>query len=538
VDHNQVFSIANWGDQGHPDRFRDWFREITGFTLQSTQFRYKDDPPVKFSIAVRVSKKSDRLRVDNEGESFKSKVGAGSMFISLIGSWNDEQMKEEDLGARYLGTSLVFFPCYRQTDGETRRTAEKTYDVSPSGLVVCMGMGTGGAGPDESLVRNPGHVRRFSGMVASLESATESVPIWWRDKPLERLPIPESLIAKARTVMDAEPFAMYPRDESGGYGQYLYALAVLAFDETGNLDEHAIRILCAFSEFYLRERGWCKETSADPARAWYSKLYPSAKADDIQRLLEKHRFVILCGPPGTRKTQLLQEIAADFGDRCRSVQFHPSVSYQSFVGGIQPTIKVAGASVGFEYSPGPFLRAVEKAEQSTGKRVLLAIDEINRADLAMVLGEAIQMLEPTAKYRLAVKDYNDGQPIEMPENLLVLATMNTADRNIAHLDVAIRRRFAFIRVWPEEPTGGESCDKGRALFTKCRNLFLECGEAADQDLMPGGFYFLGRDAAGVRENVRRRLLPLLEDYLLENRLTPTLQAELALLVQELQRDCA
>lgn len=538
MNHSEVFSIASWGDNEHPERFRSWFKDLTDFKLELRHFSRGDkDEKVPFSIAVRVSRRPEAVKLDKDNHCFRSKSGAGSIFVSLIGTWNEEQVAEEDLGARYLGTSLVFFPCYRQVDDETRKSKEKTYNVLPCGLIVCMGMGTGGAGPDEVLVRNPGHMRRFSGMVASLGNIPESTPLWWRGAPLEKKPVPDSFIKRARDIMHAEPYALLPRDESGGYGQYLYAIAVLVLDEQGNLSDEAVALLRGFAEFYLRERGWRQGKDTDPAEAWYSKLYPCVTKDSVVNLLNKHRFLVVCGPPGTRKTEYLKEIASGhFGGRCIQIQFHPSVTYQSFVGGIQPTISTKSDAVGFEFSTGPFLRAIELARDTSEKPgFLLAVDEINRADLGTVLGEAIQLLEPNAEYGIQIKDYNGGTEVRMPDNLFLLATMNTADRTIAQLDVAIRRRFAFVTTWPEEPKGELACDEGRGLFKRCRDLFLEYGEDSDLGLMPGGYYFLGASDTDLRATVQHRLLPLLEDYLQENRLSSTLQSELALWVQELCR---
>ncbi len=540
MNHSEVFCMTSWGDNEHPERFREWFKDLTGFKLAEKHFSRGDkDEEVSFSIAVRVSRRPEAVKIDKDNRRFRSKSGAGSIFVSLIGTWNEEQVAEEDLGAKYLGTSLVFFPCYRQVDDETRKSREKTYDALPCGLIVCMGMGTGGAGPDEAIIRNPGHMRRFGGMIASLGDIPESIPLWWRCAPHERKPVPDSFIRRARDIMHAEPYALLPRDEAGGYGQYLYAVAVLVFTEQGNLNDEAIGLLNGFAEFYLRERGWRQGKHNDPAWKWYSKLYPCVSKEDVNNLLMKHRFLIVCGPPGTRKTEYLKEIAGGyFNNRCIQIQFHPSVTYQSFVGGIQPTISTNSDSdaVGFEFSTGPFLRSIESARDASEKSgFLLAVDEINRADLGTVLGEAIQLLEPNARYGIQIKDYNGGAEVKMPDNLFLLATMNTADRTIAQLDVAIRRRFAFVTTWPEEPKGEIACDKGRELFKRCRDLFLEYGEDSDLGLMPGGYYFLGASATELRETVQHRLLPLLEDYLQENRLSSTLQSELALWVQELHR---
>jgi 5-methylcytosine-specific restriction protein B len=300
-------------------------------------------------------------------------------------------------------------------------------------------------------------------------------------------------------------------------------------------------------QFYFRERGWRQNQTNDPALGWYKGLFPSTNFDTIKTVLDAQKYVILCGPPGTKKTDILTQIVGKFQDSV-SYQFHPSVTYQMFVGGIQPILKNFKnskdgspsshntADVGFEYSIGPLLLAIDKADKNKSVDTLLALDEINRADLSSVLGEAIQLFEPDQKYKLTIKNYNDGKPIEMPSNLKVLATMNTADRNISYIDVAIRRRFAFINIWPDEPNGEKSCTYGKEWFNKCKMLFLEYGENSDLQLMPGGYYFLGKTDEEVKNCFKYRLIPLLEDYLNENRLTQKMKYELDMYLQELRRE--
>ena len=545
MSHSDLFNMTNWGKpingKSHYDRVKSWIKDNTGFDLKERSFKnVNDNFDTKFSNNIRISTPSSSVKIDED--KFRGVDGAGSNFISILGSWNEEDL-EEELGAKYLGTSLVFFPCYRQLDEEKAKTKMKSYSLHPSGIIVSMGMGTGGPGQDESLVSNPGHIRRFEGMIKTIKLHDTSIPIWWRAEPLMFKQIPECFIDLAQRTLNAKPNSLYLRDESGGgYGQYLYAICVLTFDDNGNLNEDQLNLLKGFTEFYFRERGWKQNKIDDPSIKWYRELYNSITLEDLKTILEKQKYIILTGPPGTRKTELLSQLLKDSGDNI-SYQFHPSVTYQTFIGGIQPILNNHAAinalcqstQVGFEFSIGPLLQAIEKAK-STQSTVLLALDEINRADLSSVLGEAIQLFEPTQKYQLLIKNYNNNVPIDMPINLKVIATMNTADRNISFIDVAIRRRFAFVNIWPEEPFGQLSCDYGRLWFNKCKSLFLEYGENNDLLLMPGGFYFLGSTIDEVRDTFRYRLVPLLEDYLLENRLTQLMKYELATLIQELRRE--
>ena len=162
-------------------------------------------------------------------------------------------------------------------------------------------------------------------------------------------------------------------------------------------------------------------------------------------LLLDTRQVIFQGPPGTGKTFIARQLAlAVAGDKARVeiVQFHPSYAYEDFVEGFRPT----GAST-FSIRPGPVRRLASKATQQPERRFVLLIDEINRGNLAKVFGELYYLLE----YRdeSITLQYSE-EPFRLPTNVFIIGTMNTADRSIALLDMALRRRFGFVDLLPDD----------------------------------------------------------------------------------------
>jgi len=168
--------------------------------------------------------------------------------------------------------------------------------------------------------------------------------------------------------------------------------------------------------------------------------------DRVLKLLGQKRQVIFHGPPGTGKTYVARKLAEHLAGTDGSVglvQFHPSYSYEDFVQGYRP----AGDGASFTLRDGPLLRAAKQASKSQGTHVLI-IDEINRGNLAKVFGELYFLLE----YRKeeVTLQYSDI-PFRLPENLWVIGTMNTADRSIAIVDGALRRRFYFVPFFPSEP---------------------------------------------------------------------------------------
>jgi 5-methylcytosine-specific restriction protein B len=163
-------------------------------------------------------------------------------------------------------------------------------------------------------------------------------------------------------------------------------------------------------------------------------------------LLLESRQLIFQGPPGTGKTFIARQLAtAIAGDpaKIELVQFHPSYSYEDFVEGYRPT----GAGQ-FQLRDGPVKRLAVRAAANPGDRFILLIDEINRGNLAKVFGELYFLLE----YReegIALQ-YSEKQ-FRLPTNVFFIGTMNTADRSIALLDMALRRRFRFVDLVPDQP---------------------------------------------------------------------------------------
>ncbi|MBN1323886.1 MAG: AAA family ATPase [Methanotrichaceae archaeon] len=155
---------------------------------------------------------------------------------------------------------------------------------------------------------------------------------------------------------------------------------------------------------------------------------------------------IIYGPPGTGKTYLAERLARHLvsgGDGfIELVQFHPAYAYEDFIQGIRP--QLTNGRLDYRMTPGRFMDFCRRAEKCNDKCVLL-IDEINRADLSRVFGELMYLLE----YRDREIHLAGGDLLRIPERVRIIGTMNTADRSIALVDHALRRRFAFLKLGPD-----------------------------------------------------------------------------------------
>jgi 5-methylcytosine-specific restriction protein B len=179
-------------------------------------------------------------------------------------------------------------------------------------------------------------------------------------------------------------------------------------------------------------------------------LMDQAELAKIVDLLWERRQIILYGPPGTGKTYVARELARHLTDdgAVKLVQFHPSYTYEDFFEGFRPEPGGSG-TLTFTLRAGPFRDFAEVAADNPSTAYILIIDEINRANLAKVFGELYFLLE----YRdeSISLQYSPDKEFTLPQNLFLIGTMNTADRSIARIDTAMRRRFAFVELDPRIP---------------------------------------------------------------------------------------
>ncbi|WP_335916837.1 McrB family protein [Shewanella chilikensis] len=175
----------------------------------------------------------------------------------------------------------------------------------------------------------------------------------------------------------------------------------------------------------------------------------------IERVLEHLRHkknLILQGPPGTGKTWLAKKLAyALMGQKndkaLRALQFHPNLSYEDFVRGWRPS-----GDGKLSLVDGPFMEMIEKAKKAVGTKYVVVIEEINRGNPAQIFGEMLTLLEadkrtPSEGLELSYSKKADER-VHVPANLYVIGTMNIADRSLALVDLALRRRFAFVDLKP------------------------------------------------------------------------------------------
>jgi 5-methylcytosine-specific restriction protein B len=395
----------------------------------------------------------------------------------------------------YGGMSLVIFP------------------VPDAPCMIAMCVGTQGLSPDEEVLARPGHGRKVGAICNWLNKkhGKGSLIAWAKQDPVRvDQDVPETikqLFPDYKSVFDR-------------YGKVLYGIFIPNDDKNATTEA-----LKAFMDLMFEERGICplksaKEESEQLRIEYFAHLMPDVTENKVQELLKENRFVVLQGPPGTGKTRMALRILDNvFKGNGFSIQFHPNTTYENFIGGLAPVL--SDGAIGFNFAPqiGHLMKAAKEANQKPDKPYLLHIDEINRADLSKVLGEAIFLFESRAdEQRKLDLPYDFSKPfynkLWLPDNLYVLGTMNSADRSIAIVDIAVRRRFAFVKLWPQmDVVNNLAGSVMKKAFMDLLSIFIEYASDDALSLVPGHSYFLESDDKKAPGQLKVNLVPLLEEYL-------------------------
>lgn len=402
----------------------------------------------------------------------------------------------------------AFFAFIRNEEEPTGPYSDFSFVVFPddkdnvNSCVVCLGVGSSGFRNDYQLASLPGVRRLFLKLKtenAYFKTSFEDIESTSSDL-LNEIRVNYPLL---RTVIES-------------YKTVLPASQIINFDN----EENALNTIYTWLASYAYIRSWGTAAQKRSVERQLEKIHTPKLSNDekeIEQLILKRKYVVLQGAPGTGKTYTALKIAEKY-DNVFFEQFHAETNYSDFVYGLEPDTSQTGNQLKFKPKEGILYRAINYAQNHEKEKILLIIDEINRANLSNVLGPIFYLFEYQSGIRSVKIKVGNIELEKMPENIYVIATMNTADRSLAVVDFALRRRFAWYTLRPHEikPETGKAFMK--KIYNKFADIFFEFATDEELNLQPGQSYFIvnnNNKDDEMKERLIYELMPLIKEYLAE-----------------------
>lgn len=362
--------------------------------------------------------------------------------------------------------------------------------------LVCLGIGSSGFKNDYELATYPGLRRLFSNLI--------------NERGFYKSDFSDIETSLPKTITGSNDL-QHIKNTIKTYSKVLPVCQIVDNPESKEGKE----IIAAFVAGYAKLREW--PSNKEHRKAITEALEPFLEteeideAEEIENLLKERKFIVLQGPPGTGKTRTAKLVSAKIKAKTFFTQFHAETSFSDFIYGIRPDVK--SKELNYIESLGSFTEALKYAVENEKEKTILIIDEINRANLSNVLGPIFYLFEHKMDSSDVEIEIHPGFKItQLPANFNVIATMNTADRSLAVVDFALRRRFAWYTLKPKTINSKQFYKED---FSRIQEIFDWYATSNELALQPGQGYFIASSDEEMKNRIKYEIFPLIKEYLQE-----------------------
>lgn len=435
-------------------------------------------------------------KIDNEfNRPYVERNNTGQEALNDNGAYFGFIHPEEEVSGPFHDFSLTIFP-----------------NDQNNPWLVCLGIGSSGFKNDYELATYPGLRRLFSNLT--------------NDNGFCKSDFSDIETSLPKAISGA-PELLHIKNTIKTYTKVLPACQIVNDPES----EKGKQIIAAFVAGYAKLREW--PTNKDHRKAISEALEPFLKKEvgdeieEVERLLKERKYIVLQGPPGTGKTRTAKSVAAKIATKTFFTQFHAETSFSDFIFGIRPD--TTNDELRYKEYLGSFAEALKYSVENSTEKVVLIIDEINRANLSNVLGPIFYLFEHKMDVSNVEIEISPNFKVnKLPNNFFVIATMNTADRSLAVVDFALRRRFAWYSMSPKIIKGTSKKLENVKVnvvneeefffkedFAVIEEIFNWYASSTELVLQPGEGFFIAKNELEMLNRIRYEIFPLIKEYLQE-----------------------
>jgi DNA polymerase III delta prime subunit len=436
--------------------------------------------------------------IDNIRQFIKEK--AEEFGAKADNEFNKPYIERKNIGQEALKDNGAYFGFIHPDEDTSGPFHDFSLTIFPNELnkpwLICLGIGSSGFKNDYELSTYPGLRRLFSTLINERGFCKSDFS-----------DIETSLPKTITGNIDLE----HIKNTIKTYSKVLPVCQIV--DDPESIEGK--KTISAFVAGYAKLREW--PSNKEHRKAITEAFRPFLKTEEIddteeiKNLLIQRKYIVLQGPPGTGKTRTAKLVSAKIKAKTFFTQFHAETSFSDFIYGIRPDVK--SEKLSYIEKIGSFTEALKYAIEHQTEKTVFIIDEINRANLSNVLGPIFYLFEHKMEdSAVEIEIYPGFKITQLPSNFHVIATMNTADRSLAVVDFALRRRFAWYSLVPKLINSKQFYQDD---FSRIHEIFDWYANSNELSLQPGQGYFISSSPEEMDNRIKYEIFPLIKEYIEE-----------------------